>query len=430
MADDALPVVDARVMVKFDGDQVPGVIRFVGEASFASGPVVGVELDDALGKNDGSVRGERYFSCPPQHGMFVRPTAVSPIDRNMSFPRQAEGYRDSQTRADYFETIEVEGAAEAMASPRNALQNEESGASQKVSENEETAITLPTTKTIRKEPEPDERGLSIFWEAIGGRITQDDINRAENWFEEQGADTIDDIVRYKLASSFTDCLQLKLVQQRKATEFWQFVTKEAEAVGRSDTTRSPTRGLGGAGVKSADARAVKRSAEFTQMLGPVLAPHGYTQDRIRDVVREYEEEVAPVLQKESLGPVGIAADSAASLRLSLPKINDSNKDWLDVLVNIHASLTELAASASAAEVQAIAASKTAAESESVAAKLTAQLSERREGPTEQWITGLTERLDRAESSVQKSAQAAQNSFGQFHQRVEDVVREELFRGTF
>lgn len=53
-----------------------GIVRFVGSASFAAGRWVGVELNAANGKNDGSVAGITYFSCPPNHGVFVRPSQV------------------------------------------------------------------------------------------------------------------------------------------------------------------------------------------------------------------------------------------------------------------------------------------------------------------------------------------------------------------
>ncbi|XP_014668068.1 PREDICTED: kinesin-like protein KIF13A [Priapulus caudatus] len=49
-----------------------GVIKFVGTTEFAAGNWVGVELDKPAGKNDGSVKGVRYFSSKPLHGMFVR----------------------------------------------------------------------------------------------------------------------------------------------------------------------------------------------------------------------------------------------------------------------------------------------------------------------------------------------------------------------
>lgn len=52
-------------------------VRFAGNALFAAGEWLGVELEDASGKNDGSVKGQRYFDCKPGHGMFVRPAAVA-----------------------------------------------------------------------------------------------------------------------------------------------------------------------------------------------------------------------------------------------------------------------------------------------------------------------------------------------------------------
>lgn len=57
-----------------DGRQ--GIIRYIGSLHIAAGNWCGLELSDNSGKNDGSVKGERYFQCQPGHGIFVRKESV------------------------------------------------------------------------------------------------------------------------------------------------------------------------------------------------------------------------------------------------------------------------------------------------------------------------------------------------------------------
>ncbi|XP_028250810.1 CAP-Gly domain-containing linker protein 4 isoform X2 [Parambassis ranga] len=59
--------------------QRTGVVKFYGKTSFAPGLWLGIELDNPSGKNDGSVGGVRYFSCPPKHGVFAPPSRVQRI---------------------------------------------------------------------------------------------------------------------------------------------------------------------------------------------------------------------------------------------------------------------------------------------------------------------------------------------------------------
>lgn len=51
-------------------------VRFVGSTAFQTGEWVGVELEEATGKNDGAVKGERYFQCEQGYGMFLRQSGV------------------------------------------------------------------------------------------------------------------------------------------------------------------------------------------------------------------------------------------------------------------------------------------------------------------------------------------------------------------
>ena len=68
-------------------------VQFVGQTNFASGDWVGVVLESATGKNDGSVKGERYFDCQAGHGMFVRPTVPKILDHPTP---KASGRADSK----------------------------------------------------------------------------------------------------------------------------------------------------------------------------------------------------------------------------------------------------------------------------------------------------------------------------------------------
>ena len=51
-----------------------GTVQFVGLTQFSTGKWVGVALDTATGKNNGTVQNHSYFQCPELHGVFVRPS--------------------------------------------------------------------------------------------------------------------------------------------------------------------------------------------------------------------------------------------------------------------------------------------------------------------------------------------------------------------
>ncbi|AOA61519.1 Alpha-tubulin folding protein [Komagataella phaffii CBS 7435] len=55
-----------------------GYIRYVGIIPEIDNESywVGVEFDEPVGKNDGSIKGKAYFRCKANHGSFVKPTLV------------------------------------------------------------------------------------------------------------------------------------------------------------------------------------------------------------------------------------------------------------------------------------------------------------------------------------------------------------------
>ena len=59
-----------------------GVIKFIGPTLFGPHIWYGIELDTKLGRNDGMVRGIRYFESKPMHGVFVREEKLQPLDKH------------------------------------------------------------------------------------------------------------------------------------------------------------------------------------------------------------------------------------------------------------------------------------------------------------------------------------------------------------
>lgn len=89
--------------IEVSGKDVRGSIAYIGMTSFAVGKWVGVILDEPRGKNNGSIKGQTYFSvslvavrrengkckfllgkssfqCEENYGMFVRPTQLVFLD--------------------------------------------------------------------------------------------------------------------------------------------------------------------------------------------------------------------------------------------------------------------------------------------------------------------------------------------------------------
>eukprot|EP00931_Biecheleriopsis_adriatica_P054841 TRINITY_DN32310_c0_g1_i1.p1 TRINITY_DN32310_c0_g1~~TRINITY_DN32310_c0_g1_i1.p1 ORF type:complete len:1005 (-),score=233.26 TRINITY_DN32310_c0_g1_i1:183-3197(-) len=55
-----------------NSDQFIGQVKFIGLTQFSDGEWVGIQCQRPVGKNDGSVKGVRYFTCPEKHGVFAK----------------------------------------------------------------------------------------------------------------------------------------------------------------------------------------------------------------------------------------------------------------------------------------------------------------------------------------------------------------------
>ncbi|XP_017152024.1 restin homolog isoform X5 [Drosophila miranda] len=86
-----------RVIVSSGFGSRPGILRYLGETSFAPGNWCGVELDEASGKNDGAVDGIRYFECKPKYGVFVPIAKVSLSPSSKKSRLSRAGSRESLT---------------------------------------------------------------------------------------------------------------------------------------------------------------------------------------------------------------------------------------------------------------------------------------------------------------------------------------------
>ncbi|KAF2180254.1 hypothetical protein K469DRAFT_673080 [Zopfia rhizophila CBS 207.26] len=64
-----------RVRLLPESDARRGTVSYIGPVPEIPGlgAWIGVALDEPTGKNDGSVKGKKYFECGKSHGVFVRP---------------------------------------------------------------------------------------------------------------------------------------------------------------------------------------------------------------------------------------------------------------------------------------------------------------------------------------------------------------------
>ncbi|XP_037922936.1 dynactin subunit 1 isoform X4 [Hermetia illucens] len=85
--------------VEVAGKGVRGKIAYIGMTTFSVGKWVGVILDEPKGKNNGSIKGTAYFTCPDNYGIFVRPAQLVLLDDSGNpIPEPAEEAKPRTSR--------------------------------------------------------------------------------------------------------------------------------------------------------------------------------------------------------------------------------------------------------------------------------------------------------------------------------------------
>ncbi|CAL1689353.1 unnamed protein product [Lasius platythorax] len=135
-AKDELKIGDRVIVSSMHGSKT-GVLKYQGPTDFAGGEWYGVELDEPIGKNDGSVCGKRYFECPPKHGLFTVPHKVC---RSPSVRKSSMVYKPSG------------GTAVNIPSLQKRSGSRDSLASSVVSVNSKTSSPIGTTSRTLQRP--------------------------------------------------------------------------------------------------------------------------------------------------------------------------------------------------------------------------------------------------------------------------------------
>lgn len=152
-------------------------VAFVGKTRFAIGTWVGIELEECVGKNDGSIKGERYFDCAFGYGLFVRPSQLEPCFDEYPVGIQHEIETPPRPRASSHQSYQSVDTSTRTADDNCDSYSEVSGSA--------SAISLETMERIRGECHEQNNGGPTHSEDGGdadsfGENQSDDANVTEN----------------------------------------------------------------------------------------------------------------------------------------------------------------------------------------------------------------------------------------------------------
>ncbi|XP_033149470.1 dynactin subunit 1 [Drosophila busckii] len=137
--------------VELTGKELFGTIAYVGMTSFAVGKWVGVVLDEPKGKNNGSIKGQQYFQCDENCGMFVRPTQL----RVVTPAPETGGGSGGATPITQPTKARLSGSRNSLSSSRQSLLGSRTQLTSSLSERAGSNTSLATRKSLAPQSSKD-----------------------------------------------------------------------------------------------------------------------------------------------------------------------------------------------------------------------------------------------------------------------------------
>lgn len=141
--------------VELTGKELFGTIAYVGMTSFAVGKWVGVVLDEPKGKNSGSIKGQQYFQCDENCGMFVRPTQLRVITPAGGGDAPSSGGSGSATPTTAPTRARLSGSRTSLSSSRQSLLGSRTQLTTSLSERTGSNSSLATRKSLAPQASKD-----------------------------------------------------------------------------------------------------------------------------------------------------------------------------------------------------------------------------------------------------------------------------------
>ncbi|CAG9313133.1 NIP100 [Blepharisma stoltei] len=155
-----------RVVVTTQNSELTGELRYYGQLKGTTGNWYGINLDNPLGKNNGTLNGVKYFEANLNHGIFVRINQVKPIEEEEKKNKRAvtafigSGIRTTKKKADNPDDPEdVEEKTEEV--EESALKQIREEAKAKIQEKKQIAEKKAKEELKKKEDTEDKKNPDI-----------------------------------------------------------------------------------------------------------------------------------------------------------------------------------------------------------------------------------------------------------------------------